>query len=227
MAFESDGKLKDWVGTVIPGVELSLGAPDPRKTGRGLGLYLMELIQSPPPSSGRRLPLQVALRYLVTAWSDQPEDAHQMLVDLMFAAMESKDFQVEPETLPLGVWTAFGLPPRPSFILRLPLLRERPESEAKLVRGPLKIQSSPVVGFYGLLLGPDDVPLSDCRIELAALNLSTRTDYKGRFCFPTVPSAGNKELLIKAKGFELAVRSEQNYPDSESPLVIHFAPLED
>lgn len=226
MAFDSDGKLRDWIGGVVPGVELSLAAPEVRKTGRGVGLYLMELIQSPPPSSVRRAPLQVALRYLVTAWSDQPEDAHQLLVDLMFAAMEKREFQVESETVPLAVWTAFGVPPRPSFILRLPLLRERPEPEAKLVRGPLKVQSSPVVAFYGLLLGPDDVPLSDCKIELAALNLSTRTDYKGRFSFPTVPAAGNKELLVKAKGFELAVCTEQNYPNSESPLVIHFTPME-
>jgi hypothetical protein len=227
VAFESDGKLKDWAGTVIPGADFWLGAPDARKTGRGLGLYLMELIQSPTPSGTRRAPLQLALRYLVTTWSEQPEDAHQMLADLMFAAMETKGFQVEPETVPLAVWAAFGVPPRPSFILRLPLLRERPEPSAKLVRGPLEIQSSPVVGFYGLLLGPGDVPLPNCRIELAALNLSTRTDYKGMFCFPTVPSAGNKELLVKAKGFELAVHSDRNYPESGSPLVIHFTPLED
>jgi len=95
---------------------LSLEAPGVRPTGRGVGLYLLELIQSPPPSTSRRPPLQLALRYLVTAWSDKPEDAHQMLVDLMFAAMENSDFQVEQEPVPLTLWTALTVPPRPSFV---------------------------------------------------------------------------------------------------------------
>jgi hypothetical protein len=226
MGLEFDGRLKDWVGNVIQGAELSLEAPETKKPGRGVGMYLLELVQSLPPSTSRRPPLQLALRYLVTAWSETPEDAHQMLVDLMFAAMENTDFQVESESVPLSVWTAFSVPPRPSFLLRVPMRQERPQPQAKLVR-ELKFQSSPAVGFHGLLLGPGDVPLSDCRIELPALNLSTRTDYRGKFYFPSVPSAGSKQLLVKAKGLEFPVRSEENYPDSGSPLVIHFSPLEE
>jgi hypothetical protein len=226
MAFEFDGRLKDWVGSVIQGAELSLEAPAGKKTGRGVGLYLLELIQAPPPSTTRRPPLQLALRYLMTAWSDTPEVAHQMLVAVMLAAMESTEFQVELEPVPMTVWTAFGMPPQPSFVLRVPLRQERQQPQAKLVR-ELKIQSSPIVSFHGLLLGPGDVPLSDCRVELSALNLSTSTDYKGRFYFPSVPAAGSKQFLVKAKGFELPVRSEQNYPDSGTPLVIHFSPLEE
>lgn len=227
MAFDFDDRMKDWIGSVIPGAELSLDSPDGEKKGRGVGLYLLELVQAPPPSTTRRPPLQLALRYLITAWSDKSEDTHQMLVELMFAAMENTEFQVELEPIPLTVWTAFGVPPRPSFILRVPLRQERPQPQTKLVREPLKIQQSPIVGFHGLLLGPGDVPLSDCRVELPALKLSTSTDYKGRFYFPSVPAAGNKQLLVKAKGFELPVSSEQNYPDSGTPLVIHFSPLEE
>ncbi len=226
MAVESDGRLKDWVGSVIQGADLSLEAPGVRPTGRGVGLYLLELIQSPPPSTSRRPPLQLALRYLVTAWSDKPEDAHQMLVDLMFAAMENSDFQVEQEPVPLTLWTALTVPPRPSFVLRVPLRQERPQPQAKLVRQPLKIQSSPIVGFHGLLLGPEDMPLSDCRVEMPDLNLATGTDYKGRFSFPSVPAAGTKQLLVKAKGYELPVCSEENHPDSGAPLIIRFSPLE-
>jgi hypothetical protein len=227
MAFELDGRLKDWVGGVVQGAELSLAAPGAKNTGRGVGLYLLELVQSPPPSTMKRPPLQLVLRYLITAWSDEPESAHQMVVDLMFAAMESQDFQVEQESIPLTVWTAFGTPPLPSFILRVPLRQERPQPQAKLVRQPLKIQLSPIVGFHGLLLGPEDVPLSDCRVEMPDLNLATGTDYKGRFYFPSVPSAGSKQLVVKAKGYELPVRSEENHPDSGAPLIIHFSPLEE
>jgi hypothetical protein len=226
MAEEFDERLRSWVSSEVPGAEVSLAGPKSQRSGRGVGLYLLELMQSPPPSTSKRPPLQLVLRYLITAWSDKPEDAHEMLVGLMFAAMENRDFQVELEPIPLTVWTAFGVPPQPSFVLRVPLRQERPEPQTKLVR-ELKIQSSPIVSFHGLLLGPGDVPLSDCRVEMPALRLSTSTDYKGRFYFPSVPTAGSKQLLVKAKGFELPVRSELNYTDSRAPLVIHFSPLEE
>ena len=226
MAEDFDRRLKDWVGTVIEGGDVSLAPPENQRTGRGVGLYLLELVQSPPPSSNKRPPLQLALRYLITAWSGTPEDAHQMLVALMFAAMENKEFQVELEPLPVAVWTAFGVPPRPSFILRVPVRQERPQPQTKLVREPLRVESSPIVGLHGLLVGPGDIPLADCRIEIPALHISTSTDHRGRFYFPAVPASGNKQLVVKAKGFELPVVSKQNYPDSRAPLVIHFSPLE-
>jgi Pvc16 N-terminal domain len=227
MASELDGRLKDWVGSVIQGAEVSLAAPIAKRTGRGVGLYLLELVQSPSPSTSKRPPLQLVLRYLITAWSDKPEDTHQMLVELMFAAMDNTDFQVELEPVPVSLWTAFAVPPQPSFIVRAPLRQERPLPPAKLVREPLKVHISPAVSFHGQVLGPGELPLSECRVELPALNLSTRTDSSGRFHFASVPSAGSKEFLIRAKGFELPVRSEQNFPDSRAPLVIHFSLLEE
>jgi len=226
MAEEFDGRLKNWVGSVIEGIDVSLAPPESKRSGRGVGLYLLELVQSPLPSANKRPPLQLVLRYLITTWSDKPEDAHQMLVALMFAAMENKDFQVELEALPTTVWTAFGVPPRPSFILRAPLRQERPEPQTKLVRERPRVEMSPIVGLHGLLLGPGAIPLSDCRIEIPALHVSTSTDYRGRFYFPAVPASGNKQLVVKAKGVELPVVSQQNYPDSRAPLVIHFSPLE-
>ena len=227
MADEFDSRLKNWIDGVISGVEVSLSPPEDQRKGRGVGLYLLELVQSPAPSTTKRPPLQIALRYLVTTWSENPEDSHQMLVELMFAAMENNDFQVEPEPIHASGWTAFGVPPRPSFILRVPLRQERPLPPAKLVREPLTVRSSPIVGLHGLLLGPGGVPLSDCRIEIPALHIFTSTDYRGRFHFPAVPASGNKQLVVKAKGLELPVVSTQNYPDSRAPLVIHFSPLEE
>lgn len=226
MADDFDGRIKNWIGGVVQAAEISLAVPDSKKTGRGVGLYLLEVVQLPTPTTSRRRPLQLALRYLITAWADKPEEAHQMLVDLIFAAMDNGDFQVEPDPIPMTVWAAFGVPPRPSFIMRVPLRHERPERETKLVRHPLTVQASPIVGFHGVLLGPGNIPLSDCRVEIPAQGLSTNTDYKGRFHFPAVPADGKKQLLVKAKGFELPVSSDKNYPDRKTPLVIHFSPLE-
>ena len=226
MAFESDERLRDWVASVLPGTATSLAAPDVKSTGHGIGLYLLEIAQAHVPNTLRRPLSQLTLRYLVSAWSDEPEQAHQMLTDLMFAAMENAEFQVEVDPIPVTLWSAFNMPPRPSFVLRVPLQHERTLPHTKLVREPLKVRWVELVGFHGLLLGPGDIPLSDCRVELQALGISATTNDQGRFYFPGVPARGPKRFVIKAKGLELPVSSEENYPDSKTPLVIHFSPLE-
>jgi len=228
MTEQFDEQLKNWISGVAQGAEVSLAAPNGQRAGEGVGLYLLEVIRTPPAGSAKRpAPMQLSLRYLVTTWSAKSENAHQLLVQLMFAAMQTRDFEVEPESLPMTVWTAFGVPPLPSFILRMPLRCDRPEVKAKVVRQPLKITGVPLVSFHGLLLGPGETPLASCRIEIPTLHLWANTDYKGRFCFPAVPGEGSKQLLVKAKGRELAVTSEENFPDSRTPMVIHFTPLED
>lgn len=207
---------------------MSLTAPNgTAKAGRGVGLYLLEIGHAPMPSSLKTPPLQVFLKYLVTTWADQPEDAHQMLVQLIFAAMQEPEFQVEMESIPLIVWTAFNSSPRPSFILRVPLRQERPEAPKPMVRHPLKVQPSLMTTLHGVLLGPDDIPLADCRVEIPLLRVWASTDYKGRFHLSGVPEGGKKRLLVKARGRELAIDSEQDYPDANTPLVIHFSSLEE
>ncbi|MCU0518329.1 MAG: DUF4255 domain-containing protein, partial [Oscillatoria sp. Prado101] len=81
----------------------------------------------PPLRGSQRTPLQAAARYLVTTWAGTPEDAHRLLGDLLFAAMDSAAFQAELNPLPAAAWTAFGLPPQPSFVLRVPLQIARPQ----------------------------------------------------------------------------------------------------
>jgi hypothetical protein len=224
MVDETDQYMQDWVGSVVKAADVSFAAPSAQK-GRGVSVYLLEMVQSPPPSTGRRPPLQLNLRYLLTAWSDKPRDAHEILGQLLFAAMDKKEFQVEMEPVPIAMWSAFGVPPQPSFVVRVPLRQERPETLAKPVRIPI-IKTTPFIGMYGVVLGPDDIPISGSRIEIPSLNLSTNTDPKGRFHFPGVPAEGTKQFLVKARGRELSVSSEKNYPNSSEPLVIHFNLLE-
>src|SRR5262249_2297050 len=223
-----DEQVKSWVLGVAEGAELWLGPPNGQRAGSGVGLYLLEVMKAAPTSSARRpAPLQLTLRYLITTWAEKAEDAHQLLVRLILAAMENADFEVESEPPSTNVWTAMSASPRPSFFLRVPFTYERQPVATKLVRQPLQIQVTPTVSFYGLLLGPEGIPLSDCRVEIPALNLSTSTDYKGRFGFPLVPGEGTKKLLIKAKGRELSISTDASYPDSAEPMVINFTSLEE
>src|SRR5271157_5446383 len=100
MIDEVDRRLKDWVKSILEGVEVYLTAPNNAPVQRGIGLYLMEVAVMPPASTSKLPPLQVALRFLVTSWSEDPEDAHRLLGELVFAAMDNPEFEVELEPVP-------------------------------------------------------------------------------------------------------------------------------
>ncbi|WP_158752198.1 Pvc16 family protein [Acidobacterium sp. S8] len=226
MVAQPDKLLMDWTAHVHSEIPVSLAPPSAKVSGRGIGLYLLELLHMPPPSTTKRPPLQLSLRYLVTAWSDSPEDAHQILIDLAFAALSSTDPQMEMEAVPLTVWTALCVPPMPAFILRVPLRQERPEADVKIVRQPVQIATSTMIQLHGVVLGPEDIPLADSRVEIPAMKLKANANHKGRFFFPAVPAEGPKILRVRARGRELSVRCEKSFPDQNDPLVIHFSPLE-
>ena len=226
MIEDADRRLKDWAETVIGDAEVSLAPPRVAESKRVVSLYLTDILPAPRTSTSRRLPLQASLRYLVTAWSDDPETEHRQLGKLVFAAMEHPDFEVELAAQPAEFWLAFGIAPRPAFMLRLALQMERPEPHTGLVLYPPGVRVSPVVGLAGRLVGPHDIPLSGATIEVASLQLTTRTDAKGRFRFAAVPAQPDtKELCIRLKGTERRVKVAHG-ADSAQPLVIRFDTME-
>ncbi|HXJ93697.1 MAG TPA: Pvc16 family protein [Terriglobia bacterium] len=228
MIDEVDRRLTEWANGVLEGVDVHLDAPKRTEQGRGIGLYLMELAPLPPPSTNRLPPLQVALRYLVTSWSDDPEEAHRLLGELVFAAMRNSEFQVELGPVPADVWAAFGVPPRPSFVLRVPLQQRRPEPKAKLVRTAPMLKTSVVSSLHGVVYGPNDTPLAGAEVQIPALRLTTHTDHQGRFYFATVPGGEQvKTLRVKAKDRELSVTTQEAFPHASEPLLIRFDTMED
>lgn len=221
MIDETDRHLVAWVAEILDKVSVSLAAPASNETSRGVGLYLMELVQSAPARSTRRPPFLMTLRYLVTTQAAKPEEAHQMLGKLVIAALENPEFEVEQEPLPVALWTALGIAPRPSFVLRVPFRHERPEKLAPRVKH-LVIKRLPLHSFGGQIVGPENMPLMNVRVELPALDLFTNTDSKGRFHFASVPDApGGKLLRVLAKGQEFSINTEQAAAD-KGPLVIHL-----
>ncbi len=226
MIGDADRHLKDWAVTVLGNAEVSLAPPREVKAKRLVSLYLTDILPAPRTSTSRRLPLQTSLRYLVTAWADDPETEHQLLGQLVFAAMEHPEFEVELAAQPAEFWLAFGIAPRPAFMLRLPVHMERPEPQTGRIRHPVDVRFSPAVSLAGLLVGPRDIPLSGAQIELASLQLTTRTDAKGRFRFAAVPAQPDtKELCIRLKGTERRVRVTHG-AGSAQPLVIRFDTME-
>jgi hypothetical protein len=222
MIDQTDQSLKDWVTGVIAGVAVSFGVPAPAESGSLVNLYLLEVIPTPLARTATRAPLQVMLRYVVTAWADSPEEAHHLLGQLVFAALENPDFEVDPDPLPAATWAGLGTAPRPAFVIRVPLRLARPEPEVKYVRSLPSVQATTVTDLVGLVLGPNDIPLTDARVELVGLGRSVRTDRQGRFRFALVPDEPQKlHLLVTAKGRELSVQPTA-IPSGGEPLVIHF-----
>lgn len=228
MIEQVDERLKDWVKSVLKDVNVSLGAPDRTRGQRTVRVYLMEIIQAQVPRGTRRPPLQFTLRYLVTA--DDSDDAvgHQLLGELLLEAMDEADFEVEPEPVPIAVWSALGIAPRPSFVLRAPVRIERPQPKIKRVQSPLVIKTTAMQPLEGVVLGPGDFPLSEARVELPALQVTTHTDYQGRFRFASVP-AGPPDLMVRvnAKGHEVTISTAANGRRNGEPMVVRIERMED
>jgi hypothetical protein len=222
MIDETDRQLIDWIGGKLHQTKVSLAPPAETETTEGVGLYLMELVHSQPARTARRPPLLMTLRYLVTTHAAKPEDAHQMLEDLLVDAFEKQKFEVEQEPLPLAVWSALGIAPRPAFVLRMPFKYEPEEKLAQRVKTSMVVQQVPLRSFSGQIVGPEPekIPLMNVRVELPRLELSTNTDSKGKFSFSAVPAMPGPRLLrVLAKGQEFLINTEHDGSDRD-PLVI-------
>lgn len=221
MIQQVDQDLKEWVSSVVSGVDVCLAPPQDAGDQLGVGIYLLDLLHTPPATGSRTPPLQISLRYLVTTWAGTPEDAHRVLGELVFAAMEHETFEVELESLSMQVWRAFGISPRPCFMLRVPLRMERPEPTGPRVRRPVEVRHSPLTSISGVVVGPRELPLLDARVELPALGLAVRTDSKGRFRFAAVPTEPPiVHVLVKTKGGEVSAQARPG--GNQGPLIIHL-----
>lgn len=223
-----DERLKNWVMSILDDVTVSLDAPEAARKSRTVRTYLMEIVQSQVPRTTKRPPLQVILRYLVTAEDGDNESGHRLLGDLLAGALESSEFEVDPEPVPIAVWAGFGVPPRPSFVLRAPLRIERTQPKVKRVLMPLVVNTTAMVALDGMVLGPGDFPLSGAQVELPALQLSTHTDYKGRFRFAAVPAGPPyMTLRVSAKGRQVTVSTSTDGRRVGEPLVVRIERMED
>lgn len=221
-------EIMDWIGSVITGAEVTLGLPTDDAQRAQIGIYLMDLTQSNCARVGKLPPFKISLRYLVTARSPRAEEAHRLLGELIFAALEkpekeAPEFEVVVEPLPAEAWAVLGAAPQPSFFLRAPLRRERPETAAPMVKEPVVLQPSPMRVLSGAVYESGGMPIMGARVELLTLGITTRTDERGRFRFTGVPSNGQLKLLAHAKG----QTKEIDYSVGDEPLEIRLHLLEE
>lgn len=196
---EIDRQLTEWIANVVGDVTVSLLPPLDQMEGSGVSLYLLQMSSTPPASTPHVAPLQFTLHYLVTTWSQAPETAHQILGELVLAALDNAEMEVDLSPLAPEMWLALRALPRPAFVLRMLVRQPRPDMGLHYVTQPLVLKVGPSVAFVGQVLGPEDVPIMGARVECAALNLSAITDRQGRFRFAAVPANLPLRLLVKAK----------------------------
>jgi hypothetical protein len=221
-------EIIDWISSAITGAEVALGLPDDNAQNAQVGLYLMDLSQSRCARVGKLPPFKFSLRYLVTARSPRAEEAHRLLGELIFAALEKPEkeppeFEVVVEPLPVEAWAVLGAAPQPSFFLRAPLRLERPEPVVPMVKEPVVLQPSPMRMLSGTVIESGGMPIMGARVELLTLGIATRTDERGRFRFAGVPSNGQLKLLAQAKGRT----KEVDYSVGDEPLEIRLHLLEE
>lgn len=169
-----DHDLVTWVGRVLPDVPVALDPPSAAEPERpGVGLYLLELRQHPPLRGSRPEPLRLWARYLVHAWAPSPAEAHGMLFELAFSALEREDLDVDLDPPDPDVWLALGVAPRPCFRVGVPVRRARvsPRCSASSTRWSLaRRPSAPSAAGSGRrTTSPSSVPRWGSRRWGAAL----------------------------------------------------------
>jgi hypothetical protein len=188
-----------------------------------VALYLLDVASDPPLRGVKRPPLQMTLRYLITAWSDEAPVAHDWLFDLFASASNQNEFEIESGPVPLALWRCFGLRPQPAFILKVPLRQARKEAPAPMVTRPMVVSPKPMTSLEGVVLGPGQIPVAGAAVELPALRLFANTDHKGRFRFLSVPAQHDAlSLRVRARGRELSYAATPGGADQSSDVVIYF-----
>ncbi len=217
-----DNQLAEWIKEVQDKIEVTFVPPDTSLSQTCIFLHLLDVAPNLTGRGNNHTPLQILLRYLIVPFAEEPRESHRILGELLIAALDNKEFEIEKESLPIDAWKAFAMMPRPSFILRVLFKLERAVKLAPPVRHPLVLQPSPFQTLHGEILGPENLPIMNARIEIPELNRSILTDYQGRFQFSAVPSEPKiRKLLVRAKGRVFSINTDQNQ-NLDEKLIIHL-----
>lgn len=221
---EIDEWLEDWITERVDVSTVSFDPPGEESSGQGVSVFLQHLVDAPPPRTTEPTPFQVILHYLVSTWAETPQEAHRILGDLLFEAMQTEEFTLELAEPDNTFWKRLDMPPRPSFGIRMPFRRERPRPDAQMVGQPLVLETAQVRPMAGRIVGPEDVPIAGATVELPAFNTRTKTDRKGQFRFEAVPAQSEPErLIVRAKGTTSETRIDLSEDDGD-PLTIRIHP---
>lgn len=237
MIESSDAFLIDWASSVLDDADVALELPDdtePRTETPLVSLHLLQL--SAPTRDLRTVVLEYAfdLHYLVTVSCSDLAKAHARLGQLLIAAEQHTNMNVDATPPSPDLWSALGLFPRPSFWIRVQAVYEIARPDVPLVRAPIAVRTRPMAMLHGLIVGPEDQPVAGANVRHGVNGTLVRSDRRGRFSMQ-VPVVAESEradgrpgpmLEVKARGRNMRVPVPDRTYSAEEPLVIQLSPRE-
>jgi hypothetical protein len=244
-----DSRLGEWISSLLaevtappPGeIAVTFGPPGPDggpapQAGRkqqGINLHLLSIAPHAQATTRgeRRTEAQLVLRYLVTTWAEQRELAESLLCMLALHLLGRgangpdgrSEISVEATPAP-EVLAALGLPPRAALTLGLPLVHVEMEAPARRVTHPPSVLTEAAATLWGILLGPDELPIAAARVDLPAFGRSTETDEAGQFRITGVPAnLADRTLHVRARGIERTFRLSAGNDGGPLTLRMSFA----
>jgi hypothetical protein len=221
-----DAELVKWLSTVVAPAAVMLGPPAAVPDGTGITCHLLALVPTPTARGNRRPPVQAMARYLVTAAAATPLDAHRLLGQVLVAAADRPDLDLEHHEPPVGLWPALGVAPQPAISLRVPVRWPRDEPRAPLVREPLRVEWHEARPVAGVVVSPGGTPVARAEVRLPGVDAPTWTEHDGTFVVPGVPvPSGALPVTVTARGLVRTI-SVPVPAGTAAPLTVVFDPEE-
>jgi hypothetical protein len=125
---------------------------------------------------------------------------------MMFRALDT-GIQIESGEPTNDLWLALGLPPQASFLIRVPVLRERALRKITAVQS-VELQLSPTGALHGVVLDSAGKPVANCTVEIPSEQLRVSTDVEGRFKFQPLSREASHRVRVVWKGKEFTLQPE-------------------
>lgn len=220
MDLSADHRVVAWLQGMMPDVEVALRPPSSDvPTGRGVSVHLVEMRPGQESRPARPEALRLQLTYLVTSWAPDARQAHDLLAQVAFAAMDDTEIELRQDPPDAAFWLAAGLVPSPALLLTVPLDQARQTLPTRPVLRPLVTRSARMGRLAGWVRTPGDVAIAGAAVEVPALDRRTRTDRGGRFSIEAVPiGGGHLQVRVRAKGRE-AWASVADADDHDAVLI--------
>ena len=245
MIQQIDAHLAKWIKQTI-NIDPSFEVPRNAGAGLGVNLYLYEIVQDPQLARSTRPFPQPALRYLVTAYGTNAPAAHEILGLLLTQAAQehslavtdaagietSYRLELELEPMPSQIWSAFGIDPRPCFILRVQLPQDwplRPAAPPAML--PPAVTTKPLISLHGLIRWRNEsaiAPVIAARAELSSPHRQAYSDSQGRFVIgPLLPNDSQQYTLDMRlpNGLSLPLLTFPGAGSPEQPNIVEITNL--
>jgi hypothetical protein len=212
--------LVSWIESILPDASTTSRPLGEKERKAGIDVRLVRAAPRAVPRTAER-PSIVDLDYLITAQMPDAASEQNAIVELLFAAMERKDFEIINEGRIADLCTALGLPIAAGFLLRTCVVRQPKPQRVQRVREPLIVHTAALGVVEGRVVGAEDIPVANALVSAVGLNRSVQTDRGGFFRMAGVPGGSTSvALTASARGFEV-----QGVATAGRPVVLRL-PLE-